>query len=293
MPFRSGFVTIIGKPNAGKSTLLNALIGEKISIITPKAQTTRHRIKGILHTPDFQIVFSDTPGVIETKYGLQKSMMKVIDESLEDADVLLFLFDAKKEISALDEIAARYGNNPIPRMIAINKRDAAEESALSTFSKHAENLFPDSEIFFISALRKENLDALLHAIVKLLPEQDPFFTGEELTDRSERFLVSELIREKIFGQFQQEIPYSTEVIIQEWKDEETIIKIRADIVVERETQKAILLGKNGAAIKNLGIEARKSVEEFLRKKIFLGLTIKVNAGWRNSDRMLKYFGYEK
>lgn len=293
MPFKSGFVTIIGKPNAGKSTLLNALIGEKISIITPKAQTTRHRIKGILSTKEFQVVFSDTPGVIDPKYELHKSMLKAIDDSLDDADVLLFLFDGKKEISTVEELARRYGNNSIQKIIAINKCDVAGEKTLESFSEQAKKFFPGAEIIFISALKKLHLDVLLNAILKLLPEQDAFFSDEELTDRSERFIVSELIREKIFEQFQQEVPYSTEVIVQEWKDEAEITKIRADIIVERESQKAILLGKGGAAIKNLGIEARKSVEEFLKKKTFLGLTVKVNNGWRNSDRMLKYFGYQK
>ena len=293
MSFKSGFVTIIGKPNAGKSTLLNALIGEKISIVTPKAQTTRHRIKAILNSKEFQVVFSDTPGVIDAKYELHKSMMKTIDDSVEDADILLFLFDAKKEISTVTELSTRYGNNAIQKIIAINKCDVANEKNLDAFSEEAKKFFPGSEIVFISALKKLHLDELLQTILKLLPEQNPFFSEDELTDRSERFIVSELIREKIFEQFQQEVPYSTEVIVQEWKDEAEITKIRADIVVERESQKAILLGKGGAAIKKLGIEARKSAEEFLKKKIFLGLTIKVNSGWRNSERMLKYFGYQK
>ncbi len=227
-------------------------------------------------------------------------MMKAIDDSLEDADVLLLLFDPKKEISTVEELATRYGNNSIQKIIAINKCDVAGEKNLASFSEGAKKFFPGSEIIFISALEKLHLDLLLNAILKLLPEQNPFFSEEELTDRSERFIVSELIREKIFEQFQQEVPYSTEVIIQEWKEEAGITKIRADIIVERESQKAILLGKGGAAIKNLGIEARKSVEEFLspgtpaeKKKIFLGLTVKVNNGWRNSERMLKYFGYQK
>jgi GTP-binding protein Era len=308
MSFKSGFVTIIGKPNAGKSTLLNALVGEKLSIITTKAQTTRHRIRGILNTKDFQIVFSDTPGVIDTKYALHKSMMKAVDESLEDADVLLFLFDAEKKIATVEELATRYGNIALKKIIAINKSDAADEKTLASFSEQAKKFFPEAEIIFISALRNLHLDVLLKAIVTLLPEQNAFFGEDELTDRSERFIVSELVREKIFEQFQQEIPYSTEVMITEWKDDPDILRIRADIVVERETQKAILLGKGGAAIKQLGIAARKSIEDFFtarsittpaeassetKKKVFLGLTIKVNPGWRNSERMLKYFGYQK
>jgi GTP-binding protein Era len=308
MSFKSGFVTIIGKPNAGKSTLLNALVGEKLSIITTKAQTTRHRIRGILNTPGFQIVFSDTPGVIDTKYALHKSMMKAVDDSLEDADVLLFLFDARQKMATVEELANRYGNNALKKIIAINKSDVVEERTLASFSDQAKKIFPGAEIIFISALRNLHLEELLKSIVTLLPEQNAFFGEDELTDRSERFIVSELIREKIFEQFQQEIPYSTEVMITEWKDDPDIIRIRADIVVERETQKAILLGKGGAAIKQLGIAARKSIGDFLasrsvktpaevssgeEKKVFLGLTIKVNPGWRNSDRMLKYFGYQK
>jgi GTP-binding protein Era len=191
------------------------------------------------------------------------------------------------------ELATRYGNNLLKKISVINKNDVADEKALTLFLEEAKKFFPGSEIIFISALKKLNLDVLLNAIVKLLPDQNAFFSEDELTDKSERFLVSELIREKIFEQFQQEVPYSTEVIIHEWKDEAEITKIRADIIVERETQKAILLGKGGAAIKHLGIEARKSIEEFMKKKVFIGLTIKVNSGWRNSDRMLKYFGYEK
>jgi len=293
MSFKSGFVTIIGKPNSGKSTLLNALLGEKITIITPKAQTTRHRIKGILTTKNYQIVFSDTPGIIDPKYGLHKSMMKAVNESLEDADVILFLLDATKDLSEAEEIAKQYGEINIPSITAINKTDAIDEKNLAAILESAQKNFPKSKVISISALKKLNLDVLLNEIISKLPEQPAFFSEDDLTDRSERFIVSELIREKIFEQFHQEIPYSTEVAIQEWKEEKEITKIRADIMVERESQKAILLGNKGSAIKQLGIEARKSIEEFLKKKIFLGLTVKVNAGWRNSDRMLKYFGYEK
>jgi GTP-binding protein Era len=293
MAFHSGFVTIIGKPNAGKSTLLNALIGEKISITTSKAQTTRHRIKGILNTDSYQIVFSDTPGVIDTKYKLQQRMMEVIDESVEDADILLFLLDPEKPSTVAEELATRYGKAAQKKMVAINKCDLIDPKKLESFTVSVKKYFPESEVFFISALKHLHLDEMLNVIVAGLPEQPPFFEGEELTDRSQRFIVSELVREKIFGQFQQEIPYSTEVMIVEWKEEPDIIKIRADVVVERESQKAILLGKGGAAIKQLGIDARKSIEEFFQKKIFLGLTVKVNSGWRNSERMLKYFGYQK
>lgn len=293
MTFKSGFVTIIGKPNAGKSTLLNAMLGEKLSIVTPKAQTTRHRIKGILSTKDFQIVFSDTPGIIEAKYELHKAMMQSVDESMEDADVLLFLIDPKEKISAIKELSDQFKQFTVPKLVAINKSDVVSEATLTRFITESQLQFIDARVIAVSALKSQNLDVLLSAIVDLLPEQPAFFSEEELTDRSERFIVSELIREKIFEQFHQEVPYSTQVIIQDWKEAPDITRIRADVIVERESQKAILLGKGGAAIKQLGIVARESIEDFLKKKIFLGLTIKVNEGWRSNPSALKYFGYKK
>jgi GTP-binding protein Era len=247
MSFKSGFVTIIGKPNSGKSTLLNAMLGEKISIITSKAQTTRHRIKGILTTENYQVVFSDTPGVIDPKYGLHKSMMKAVSDSLEDADLVIFLFDATGELNEIEEIASRFQNITTPSIVAINKSDAADENKIAEVSDVAKKYFPTSKAISISALQKINLDLLLQEIISMLPEQPAFFSEDELTDKSERFIVSELIREKIFEQFHQEIPYSTEVAIHEWKEEKDITKIRADIMVERESQKAILLGKGGTA----------------------------------------------
>ena len=291
MPFKSGFVSIIGKPNSGKSTLLNALLGEKISIITAKAQTTRHRIRGILTTEEYQIVFSDTPGVIEPKYGLQRTMMKAVNESLKDADVILFLLDATKDEEEAESMLQSFQQLKISSLVVINKMDSVDESKLTSISAAAAKYFPNVPVVFISALQKLNLDILLNHLIALLPEQPAFFSSEELTDRSERFITSELIREKIFEQFQQEIPYSADVVIQDWKEQPEITKIRAEIIVERESQKAILLGKGGSAIKQLGIEARKSIEQFLNKKIFLGLTVKVNPGWRNNDRTLKYLGY--
>lgn len=293
MSFHSGFVTILGKPNAGKSTLLNALLGEKISIITQKAQTTRHRIKGILTTDNYQIVFSDTPGIIEAKYGLHKSMMKTVDESMEDADVLLVLFDPAYEVAEVNEIAERIKGIKVPVIMVINKSDSVAGEKIAAFREAGEKIFPGSVIIAVSALQKLNLDTLLAAIVQYLPEQPAFYTGEEFTDRSERFIVSELIREKIFEQFHKEVPYSSQVIVQDWKEQADIIHIRVEIIVERESQKAIILGKGGSAIRQLGILSRKNIEEFLQKKIFLGLTVKVNANWRNNPTQLKYFGYEK
>ncbi len=292
MSFRAGFVTIIGKPNSGKSTLLNSLLAEKISIVSPKVQTTRHRIKGILTTSDYQIVFSDTPGVIVPKYELHKSMMKSVHESVKDADALLLLLDASKDLIEVGELSDKFGRSSVPSLVAVNKSDTVKADVLDKVKEEAGKAFPASKVIVISALRKLNLDVLLNEIVALLPEHAAFFPQDELTDRSERFIAGELIREKVFEQFHKEIPYHTEVAIQEWKEEKEIIKIRAEVLVERESQKAIVLGKGGSAIKQLGTEARKSIEAFLNKKIFLGLTVKVSPGWRNKDRMLKHFGYE-
>ncbi|MBX7140769.1 MAG: GTPase Era [Chitinophagales bacterium] len=292
MSFRAGFVTIIGKPNSGKSTLLNSLLAEKISIVSPKVQTTRHRIKGILTTSDYQIVFSDTPGVIVPKYELHKSMMKSVHESVKDADALLLLLDASKDLIEVGELSDKFGRSSVPSLVAVNKSDTVKADVLDKVKEEAGKAFPASKVIVISALRKLNLDVLLNEIVALLPEHEAFFPQDELTDRSERFIAVELIREKVFEQFHKEIPYHTEVAIQEWKEEKEIIKIRAEVLVERESQKAIVLGKGGSAIKQLGTEARKSIEAFLNKKIFLGLTVKVSPGWRNKDRMLKHFGYE-
>ncbi|MBX7109845.1 MAG: GTPase Era [Chitinophagales bacterium] len=293
MAYRSGFVAIIGKPNAGKSTLLNALLGEKISIITRKAQTTRHRIKGILTTKDYQIVFSDTPGIIEAKYSLHSSMMKMVDESLEDADVLVVLADPTAPEAELQEVAARIHGGKIPVIVAINKSDLVSPEQLAAYRVFCSGIFPEADCLNISALQNRQLDGLLAALQMQLKEQPAFYQEDELTDRSERFIVSELIREKIFDQFNQEVPYACQVIVVDWKDQPDIVHIRAEVIVERESQKAILLGRGGSAIKALGMAARKDIESFLQKKIFLGLTVKVNANWRNSPLQLKYFGYEK
>lgn len=293
MIFRSGFVSIIGKPNAGKSTLLNAMLGEKISIITRKAQTTRHRIKGILTAADYQIVFSDTPGIIETKYGLHKSMMRMVEESLEDADVVVVIADPTAPVTELNDVAERIKEVKLPLIVAINKSDVITPEKLEAYKLICSVTFKGAEVLEISALQKKQLDILLGSILKHLKEQPAFYQEEELTDRSERFVVSELIREKIFEQFNKEVPYSCQVIIVDWKDQPDIIHIRSEVIVERESQKAILLGKGGSAVKNLGIAARKDIESFLQKKIFLGLTIKVNANWRNDPLQLKYYGYDK
>ena len=291
MPFQSGFVSIIGKPNAGKSTLLNALLGEKISIVTSKIQTTRHRIKGILSTPNYQLVFSDTPGIIEAKYELHKSMMEKVKESLEDADVLLILIDASQKDHGTEELALYVGEVHLPQIIALNKADLTTAEQLEAVKSACSIQFRDAEIIAISALKSEHLDELLAAILKKIPEQEPFYPGEEITDISERFIISELIREKIFELFQKEIPYSSQVLIQDWKEIKEMLHIRAEIIVERESQKGIILGKGGEAIKKLGILSRKDIEAFLQRKIFLGLTVKVNANWRNDPSKLKYYGY--
>lgn len=293
MAFRSGFVSIIGKPNAGKSTLLNALLGEKISIITRKAQTTRHRIKGMLNTPEYQVVFSDTPGIIETKYSLHKSMMRMVQESLEDADVILVLADPTAPAAELQEVAALIRGVKLPVIAAINKSDVVTAEKLEACQSVCCSVFPDAEVVTISAWQHTGLDALMQAILKHLKPQPAFYQEDELTDRSERFVVSELIREKIFEQFDKEVPYSCQVIVVNWKEQPDIVHIRAEIIVERESQKAILLGKGGSAIKKLGMAARKEIEAFLQRRIFLGLTIKVNRNWRNDPLQLKYYGYDK
>jgi GTPase len=290
MNFRAGFVSIIGKPNAGKSTLLNALVAEKISIVTAKAQTTRQRIRGIITTGNYQIVFSDTPGIIEPKYELHRSMMKSISEAVEDADLILLLFDPTSSAFETGQLLQFTLPSKIPCLAVINKIDIATPAQIQTLIEKIEPRWPVS---LVSSLQKIGLQNLVEKLIELLPEHEPYFQSDELTDKSERFLVSELIREKIFEQFQQEIPYSTQVIVTEWKDDEVMLRIRSEVIVERESQKGILLGKNGQAIKSLGIAARESLEEYFRRKVFLGLTVKVNPDWRNDMRSLKYFGYEK
>jgi len=290
MNHKAGFVSIIGKPNVGKSTLMNALIGEKLSIITPKAQTTRHRIRGIISDDEFQIVFSDTPGLLKSHYKLHEAMMDFVNESLEDADIVLFMVEMheKPENHDFIEIIQKISS---PVILVVNKADLASGNELQIVEQAWRSLLPSANVILVSALQGLNLGKLMQTIIDLLPEGPPFFPKEEMTDRPLRFFVAETIREKIFMNYQKEIPYSTTVIVESYKEEENIDRIKALIFVERETQKAIILGHKGEAIKKIGIEARKEIEEFLDKQVYLELTVKVSKDWRNNPEMLKRYGY--
>jgi len=291
MSHKAGFVSIIGKPNVGKSTLMNALIGEKLSIITPKAQTTRHRILGILNEPEYQIVFSDTPGVIKPRYGLQDSMMNSVNGALTDADLLLFVTDINEQYDEND-VLEKILNTNIPMIVLINKIDNATQEQVDEKSAFWQEKLNPKHIFAISALHKYNLDGILQMVLDNLPEHAPFYDKEDLTDRSQRFFVSEIIREKIFNNYQKEIPYSTEVVVTAFKEEEKITRISAEIIVERESQKNILIGKSGSMLKKVGTEARKDIEKFLDQKVFLETFVKVLPDWRSKKNYLKSFGYD-
>jgi len=291
MSHKAGFVSIIGKPNVGKSTLMNALIGEKLSIITPKAQTTRHRILGIVNEEDYQIVFSDTPGVIKPKYGLQDAMMHSVNGALTDADLLLFVTDINEQYDEND-VLEKILNTTIPMIVLINKIDNATQEQVDEKTAFWQEKLNPKHIFAISALHKYNLDGIMTMLLDNLPEHDPYYDKEELSDRSQRFFVSEIIREKIFTNYQKEIPYSTEVVITAFKEEEKITRISAEIIVERDSQKNILIGKGGSMLKKVGTEARKDIEKFLDQKVFLETFVKVLPDWRSKKNYLKSFGYE-
>ncbi len=289
---KAGFVNILGKPNAGKSTLMNALTGERLSIITPKAQTTRHRILGIVNTEEYQAVFSDTPGiVVDPNYKLHSSMMKFVTSALKDADVFLYVADIKEPIE-LNEILDKAIKSGHPLIIALNKVDTVEQGTVMERIKAWEDLAPSGEIILLSALEKLGVDGLMKAIVAHLPEGEPYYDKDVLTDKPEKFFVAEIVREKIFTHYQQEIPYSCEVEIDEYKEEEHITKIRANIIVARDSQKGIIIGHKGVMLTRIGTAARKDIEKFLDKKVFLDLFVKVNPDWRNNERFLKQHGYE-
>jgi len=287
---KSGFVSIFGKPNAGKSTLLNALMGEKLAIVSPKVQTTRHRIKGILTEKDYQVIFSDTPGIIEPRYKLHEKMMQAVRNSLEDADLALLLVDVRDDWEENDRLftALKLGS---PAILVLNKSDESSqekvEEARSFFSARAYA----REVIAISALKKKNIDGLLAAVVRLLPEGHPFFDGDDLTDLPTKFFVGELIREKIFLLYADEIPYQATVLVQEFKEKTTLTKVRADIIVQRETQKGIILGEGGKMIRQLGSDARADIEKFIGRKVFLELFVKVRPKWRDTETYLKEYGY--
>jgi GTPase len=291
MSHKAGFVSIVGKPNAGKSTLMNALVGEKMSIITPKAQTTRHRIIGIVNEEDYQIVFSDTPGVIKPKYGLQESMMTSVNESLVDADIVLLVTDINERFDEND-ILEKLKKTSSPIAVVINKIDTSTQEEVEAKIEYWKETLNPEVIFGTSALHDYNVDAVMKFILDKLPEHPAYYEKDTLTDRNERFFVSEIIREKVFKLYQKEIPYSTEIIITAFKEEEKITRISAEIIVERDSQKNILIGPGGQMLKKVGTYARKDIEEFLQKKVFLEMFVKVIPDWRNRKNYLKSFGYE-
>ena len=288
---RAGFVNLIGNPNVGKSTLMNQLVGEKISIMTSKAQTTRHRIKGIVNGDDFQIVYSDLPGVLDPAYMMQKMMMRFVIDSLQDADIILYLVECgeTKYNAELVEKIKKLGR---PIVLIINKIDKFTTEQVEESKVHWQEIFPESDVFAISALKGQNIEAMRDHIIELLPLCPPYFPKDALTDRPMRFFVSELIREQILLQYKKEIPYSVEVVVDSYKEEENMIRIGATLYVERDTQKAIIIGSKGSAIKKLGTDARASIEDFLQKHIFLDLSVKVLKDWRNSELLMKKFGYD-
>ena len=288
---KAGFVNIVGKPNAGKSTLLNQLMGEKLAIVTQKAQTTRHRIFGIYNEEDVQIVFSDTPGVLDPKYELQEKMMGFVKESLQDADVFLFIVDISDKSEPSEFLIEKLNKIPIPVLLLINKIDKSNQKEMEAAVEHWHNLLPKAEILPISALNAYNTEYILPKLKSLLPENPPYYDKDQFTDKSERFFVNETVREKILLNYEKEIPYSVEVVTELFKEKEGIIFIDSIIYVERETQKGILIGHKGEAIKKVGTEARLDLEKFFAKKIHLNLFVKVKKDWRKNEKDLKNFGY--
>jgi GTP-binding protein Era len=291
MSHRSGFVNILGNPNVGKSSIMNVMVGEKLSIITPKAQTTRHRIMGIVNGDDFQIVYSDTPGILRPQYKLQETMMSFVNIALSDADLILYVTDVTERSADEGEYIDKIKDSGLPVIIAVNKVDLTNQSDLEKIVETWHKAFPDSPVIPLSALKNFNLDILLNAIKEKLPESPPFFPKDQLTDKYERFFASEIIREKILLHYKKEIPYSVEIEIESFSDEKTILKIRAVIHVTRDSQKGIIIGHKGIMLKRVGTEARKDMEDFFGKKIFLELYVKVTKDWRDKTASLKRFGY--
>jgi GTPase len=289
---RAGFVSIIGKPNVGKSTLLNRLVGERLAIITPKAQTTRHRIMGIHTTPDFQIVYSDTPGILEPKYELHKAMMNFVRQSLEDADVLLWVTDASvQDDTEIPLILPTLEGVETPIFLLLNKADICSPEQLQARRKFWEEQYAFKAIYEISGLVGAGVEKLADDILALMPEHPAYYPEDDLATRTDRFFAAEIIREKIFMNYEQEIPYSCEVLVMDFKDKEDMLVIRADIIVERESQKGIVIGKKGEALKRVGIQARQTLEEFFGKKVYLEQHVKVEKDWRKKELKLKHYGY--
>ena len=291
MEHKSGFVNIIGNPNVGKSTLMNALVGDKISIITSKAQTTRHRIMGIVNGDDFQIIYSDTPGIIVPKYELQKNMMKSVRTALIDADILLYVTDIVEKTDKNQDYLNKLKDQSVPVVVIINKTDLTSDERIHELEQFWKKNLPNAEIIAVSALKGTNITSLFEKIIALLPVAPPYYPKDAFTDKSERFFVSEIIRGKILLQYQKEIPYSVEIEVDSFKEDTDIIRIRALIYVSRNSQKGIIIGHKGEAIKKLGIASREDIEAFFEKKIYLELFVKVRKNWRDDPRNLKQFGY--
>ena len=290
---RAGFINIIGNPNVGKSTLMNNLVGEKLSIITSKAQTTRHRILGIVNGDNFQLIFSDTPGIIKPSYELQDSMMDFVKSALEDADVLLYMVEIGEKSIKDSEVHDKIQSAKIPTIILLNKIDLSNQEDIENQIKVWSNKYPNTEIYPVSALNNFNTEKVINRIIELIPESPAYFPKDQLTDKPERFFVNEKLREKIFLYYNKEIPYSVEVQTEEFKEEESIIRIRSLILVERESQKGIIIGHNGVALKKIGSKARIDLEKFFGKKIFIELHVKVSKNWRSNSNELRKFGYKK
>ena len=291
-PHKAGFVSIVGNPNVGKSTLMNAWVGEKLSIITPKAQTTRHRILGILNAENYQLVLSDTPGVIKPSYEMQSSMMDFVKTALEDADVLIYMLEIGEKQMKDEQLFEKIQRLSIPVIVLINKIDTADQASLIQSVAHWQDQFPKAKVFPISASEGFSVKEVLDYIITLLPPSPPYFPKDQMTDKSERFFVNEAVREQILQNYDKEVPYAVEVMTEEFKEEEKIIKIRSVIMVERETQKGILIGHKGGALKKVGVGARKKLQAFFAKKVHLELYVKVNKDWRSNERQLKRFGYK-
>lgn len=291
MPHKAGFVNIIGNPNVGKSTLMNALVGERLSIITSKAQTTRHRILGIVNGDDFQIVFSDTPGIIKPAYEMQESMMNFVKSAFEDADVLIYMVEVGENDLKDESFFNKIVHSKIPVMLLLNKIDNSNQAELEQQVAMWKEKVPNAEIFPISALNNFQVPEVFARILELLPESPPFYPKDQLTDKPERFFVNETIREKILLNYAKEIPYAVEVDTEEFVEDDKIIRIRSVIMVERETQKGIIIGHKGAALKKVGMESRADLEKFFDKQIHIELYVKVNKDWRSNSRQLKRFGY--
>jgi GTP-binding protein Era len=291
MGHRSGFVNILGNPNVGKSTLMNVLVGEKLSITTPKAQTTRHRIMGILTGEDYQIVYSDTPGILNPKYKLQSAMMKSVESALDDADLILYVTDVVETALKNPDHLTRILSSPVPKIIVINKIDLTNQEELEKLVEAWNRTAPGVPLLPVSAIKRFNTERLLKKIISLLPEGPPYFPKDQLTDRYDRFFVTEIIRGKIFETYQKEIPYSVEVEIESYREEASVNRIAAVIYVARDSQKGIIIGHKGSKLKHVGTSARKEMEDFLGRKVFLELYVKVAHEWRDNPNMLKKFGY--